>query len=64
MEDKSLKRSCVDFLPAEEEHFWKELIVKYLKPLDATKEETVMDDADQKIIIIITILCRKKWHKS
>jgi hypothetical protein len=48
MEDKSLKRSCVDFLPADEEHFWKELIVKYLKPLDATKEETVIDIQPEK----------------
>jgi hypothetical protein len=41
MEDQELKKGNVDFLSSEEELFWKDLIDKYLYPLEATKKQTV-----------------------
>lgn len=42
MEDEALQNGSVDFLLADEDLFWTELIKKYLKPLDLTEKETVI----------------------
>ncbi|CAB3373394.1 Hypothetical predicted protein [Cloeon dipterum] len=39
MEDPDLKHGEVDFMSKAEETFWKDLIAKYLYPIDANKEE-------------------------
>jgi len=41
MEDHDLKNGEVDFMSKAEESFWKDLIAKYLYPIDANKEEEV-----------------------
>lgn len=41
IEDKDLKKGPVAFLSANENQFWKELIDKYLFPIDADKVEEV-----------------------
>ncbi|CAG7817051.1 unnamed protein product [Allacma fusca] len=42
IEDRELKRGEVDFLPGHEIQFWKDLIEKYLKPIDADKKKEAM----------------------
>ena len=39
IEDKDLKKGEIDFLPGAETKFWKDLITKYLTPLQMTKKE-------------------------
>jgi len=41
MEDPELKKGEVDFLSSEEELFWKDLLDKYLYPLERNKKQTV-----------------------
>lgn len=41
MEDRELKRGEVDYLSGHELSFWKDLIDKYLKPIDADKQKEV-----------------------
>lgn len=41
IEDQDLKKGEVDFLGQSEIQFWKDLIDKYLYPIDANKEEQV-----------------------
>ena len=41
IEDKDLRKAEVDFLTGAEIVFWKELIEKYLKPIDADKKKEV-----------------------
>lgn len=41
IEDPDLKKGEVDFLTPAETSFWKDLIDKYLYPIDANKEEEV-----------------------
>ena len=41
IEDKALRKGKVEFLPANEIQFWKDLIAQYLWPLDENKEEKV-----------------------
>lgn len=41
IEDQELKKGEVDFLSPAEIQFWKDLIDKYLYPIDANKEEQV-----------------------
>lgn len=41
IEDPELKKGEVDFLSPAELSFWKDLIDKYLYPIDANKEEQV-----------------------
>ena len=41
MEDKKLGRGIVDFLSDQEEHFWNDLIEKYLFPIEANKIDKV-----------------------
>lgn len=41
MEDKSLKRGEVDYMPGVEVQFWKDLIEKYLHPLTKNSAEQV-----------------------
>ena len=42
IEDVELKKGEVDFLSSAEVQFWKDLIDKYLYPIDQDKEEEVM----------------------
>lgn len=39
IEDEDLKKGPVDYLPGTEINFWRDLIEKYLKPLEMTKKE-------------------------
>ena len=41
IEDKELGRGAVDYLSGAEVSFWKDLIEKYLHPLDANKSQQV-----------------------
>ena len=41
IEDPDLPRSAVDYLSSNEISFWKDLLEKYLYPIDANKEEQV-----------------------
>lgn len=41
IEDPDLKKGEVDFLSQGELQFWKDLLAKYLYPIDANKEEQV-----------------------
>ncbi len=41
IEDKDLKRGEVDYLSGPEIQFWKDLIDKYLYPIDENKEQQV-----------------------
>lgn len=41
IEDKDLRKAEVDFLTGKEIEFWKALIEKYLKPIDADKKKEV-----------------------
>jgi chitin synthase len=41
IEDKDLRRGEVDYLSGTELTFWKDLIEKYLKPIDADKQKEV-----------------------
>lgn len=41
IEDKDLKRGEVDYLSGTELTFWKDLIDKYLKPIDSDKQKEV-----------------------
>lgn len=41
IEDRDLKKGEVDFLSSSEIHFWKDLIDKYLYPIDQDKAEQV-----------------------
>lgn len=41
MEDPELQNGEVDFMTKAEESFWKDLIAKYLYPIDANKDEQV-----------------------
>jgi chitin synthase len=49
MEDPDLKKSEVEFLGSEEKQFWKDLIDKYLYPLDKNAEEQVQNKKQIKI---------------
>lgn len=51
IEDPELKKGEVDFLSQSETQFWKDLIDKYLYPIDANKEEQV------SWILIYNMLC-------
>lgn len=42
IEDPDLKKGEVDFLSQTEITFWKDLLDKYLYPIDANKEEQVL----------------------
>lgn len=42
IEDKELKKGPVAFLSPNENQFWKDLIEKYLYPIDADKVEQVI----------------------
>ena len=42
LEDKALRKGKVEYLPANEIQFWKDLIAQYLWPLDENKEEKVI----------------------
>lgn len=42
IEDPDLKKGEVDFLSQTEIQFWKDLLDKYLYPIDANKEEQVL----------------------
>lgn len=42
IEDPDLKKGEVDFLSPAETQFWKDLLDKYLYPIDANKEEEVI----------------------
>ncbi|KAH7967299.1 hypothetical protein HPB49_023929 [Dermacentor silvarum] len=48
IEDKELKRGEVEYLPGPEIQFWKDLIEKYLYPIDENKEEQARIAADLK----------------
>ncbi|XP_049868796.1 chitin synthase chs-2 isoform X4 [Pectinophora gossypiella] len=48
IEDPELKKGEVDFLSQSELQFWKELIDKYLYPIDANKEEQARISKDLK----------------
>jgi chitin synthase len=59
IEDEDLKKGPVDYLPGTEINFWRDLIEKYLKPLEMTKKEK--DDQakelkDYRDTIIFTFL--------
>ena len=41
IEDKDLKRGEVDYLSGQEIQFWKDLLAKYLHPIDENKEQQV-----------------------
>ena len=41
IEDKDLKRGEVDYLSGPEIQFWKDLLAKYLYPIDENKEQQV-----------------------
>ena len=41
LEDKALTRGAVDFLTGSEIQFWKDMIEKYLYPIDEDKAEQV-----------------------
>ncbi|CAG2066458.1 unnamed protein product, partial [Timema podura] len=41
IEDKDLKKGEVDFITSSETLFWKDLLDKYLHPIDENKEEKV-----------------------
>lgn len=41
LEDEGLKKGEVDFLSPQEEQFWKDLLEKYLFPIDEDKAEKV-----------------------
>lgn len=41
LEDKALTRGTVDFLTGRETQFWKDMIEKYLYPIDENKAEQV-----------------------
>ena len=41
LEDKTLTRGAVDFLTGSEIQFWKDMIEKYLYPIDEDKAEQV-----------------------
>lgn len=43
IEDKDLKRGEVDYLSGPEIQFWKDLLDKYLYPIDENKEEQVRE---------------------
>ena len=42
IEDKDLKRGEVDYLSGPEIQFWKDLLDKYLYPIDENKEQQVI----------------------
>lgn len=42
IEDPDLKKGEVDFLSQSEIQFWKDLLDKYLYPIDANKDEQVL----------------------
>ncbi|KAG1661767.1 Chitin synthase chs-2 [Nymphon striatum] len=48
IEDKSLKRGEVEYLPEQEIRFWKDLIEKYLYPIDQNKEHQLRVANDLK----------------
>lgn len=65
MEDQELKKGNVDFLSSEEELFWKDLIDKYLYPLDATKKQTVLRNNNFFYYFLqINTVLRVKWRAS
>lgn len=41
LQDERLRRGVVDFLSNDEEEFWKELIGKYLRPIESDEESQV-----------------------
>lgn len=43
LEDEDLKKGEVDFLSPIEEQFWKDMLEKYLYPIDEDKEEKVQN---------------------
>lgn len=57
IEDPELKKGEVDFLSPSELQFWKDLIDKYLYPIDANKEEEVFDK-------LFTLLCKTKNRRN
>ena len=48
MEDKALSRGTVDFLSGAEIQFWKDMICKYLLPIDENKAEQAKIAGDLK----------------
>lgn len=48
IEDKDLKRGEVEYLPGPEVQFWKDLIDKYLFPIDSNKEQQARVAAELK----------------
>ncbi|XP_059481100.1 chitin synthase chs-2-like [Neocloeon triangulifer] len=50
MEDAELKKGDVDFLSGEEEHFWRDLIDKYLYPLEENKKQKEKIASDLKML--------------
>lgn len=55
IEDPSLKKGEVDFLSNSEITFWKDLIDKYLYPIDQDKTEQVIFCVTKKIQMILFI---------
>jgi chitin synthase len=41
IEDRDLKKGEVDYISSAEAQFWKDLLEKYLHPIDENKEEKV-----------------------
>jgi hypothetical protein len=41
IEDRDLKKGEVDYISSAESQFWKDLLEKYLHPIDENKEEKV-----------------------
>jgi len=51
IEDRDLKRGQVDFLSSTELQFWKDLLAKYLYPIDEDKNERVCHIVLSQILI-------------
>ena len=63
IEDKDIGRGEVDYLSGAEIQFWKDLIVKYLLPIDADKANQVRLLMSRKKLNINHLLFRLKSHK-
>ena len=56
IEDKDLKRGEVDYLSGPEIQFWKDLLDKYLYPIDENKEQQVNEQSPTPTLM------KKHWH--
>lgn len=64
VEDKDLKHGEVEFLSPAEIQFWKDMISKYLFPIDENKEQQVIHNICFSLLNILSVFTRAHIARS